>query len=54
MSVQFSDECCTGQADDVLWVYAKVDAECYVPIGRLSSKSLIVTLYMFFILLSFT
>uniref|UniRef100_A0A915PSJ6 RCR-type E3 ubiquitin transferase n=1 Tax=Setaria digitata TaxID=48799 RepID=A0A915PSJ6_9BILA len=34
MTVQFSEECCTGQADDILWIYAKVDTECYVPIGR--------------------
>uniref|UniRef100_A0A1I7W188 RCR-type E3 ubiquitin transferase n=1 Tax=Loa loa TaxID=7209 RepID=A0A1I7W188_LOALO len=34
MTVQFNEECCTGQADDILWIYAKVDTECYVPIGR--------------------
>ncbi|MCP9259802.1 E3 ubiquitin-protein ligase rpm-1 [Dirofilaria immitis] len=34
MTVQFSEECCTGQADDILWIYAKVGSECYVPIGR--------------------
>ncbi|VIO97478.1 B-box zinc finger family protein [Brugia malayi] len=34
MTVQFSEECCTGQADDILWIYAKVGTECYVPIGR--------------------
>ncbi|VDO25358.1 unnamed protein product, partial [Onchocerca flexuosa] len=34
MTVQFSEECCTGQADDILWIYAKVGNECYVPIGR--------------------
>lgn len=35
MTVQFSEECCTGQADDILWIYAKVGSEHYVPIGRL-------------------
>ncbi|CAG9534611.1 unnamed protein product [Cercopithifilaria johnstoni] len=34
MTVQFSEECCTGQADDILWIYAKVGTECYIPIGR--------------------
>ncbi|VDK87337.1 unnamed protein product, partial [Litomosoides sigmodontis] len=34
MTVQFSEQCCTGQADDILWIYAKIGTECYVPIGR--------------------
>lgn len=37
MLVQFSEECETSQADDILWLYARLNDESYLPVGRLNS-----------------